>query len=343
MNGKDIFVGLSYIDQKLVEEAEHGQFPKSKVRSLRRPVLIAAVIAMLLMLTGCAVAYVLSVKDMKVANSVGERPMIVDDKHTFVGMTEATYQVISLNGLKGTPNYEASKEWYEFKQKFDPDHKIAIAANPRPEYPAEYYAYNLYADEMKDAVDKITQKYNLNLVGEKHDFLADMEEHQQVFDILGIDRPINPGENIRVANWIRGHYYTGGNFFMCFDTVTEDGSWPYNVSIVFWYLRKDVFDPIFLELDETLEWKEWLYTTKSGSDVLMLHSDDSWAAFMICDREDSVIVVRFDGVHEGWYEDGQNTWADRDIMPQAQMEQFADAINFAMQPNIDLSSVGESH
>ena len=57
MTGKDIFLGLKYIDPNLVEEAEFGSFPK--VRTLRRPLLVAAVIALTLLLVGCAVVYVL--------------------------------------------------------------------------------------------------------------------------------------------------------------------------------------------------------------------------------------------------------------------------------------------
>ena len=67
MNGKDIFLGLKYIGDDLVEKAEYGQFPakaegaqkKKNYRGFfRRPLLIAAMIAMLLMLVGCgAVIY----------------------------------------------------------------------------------------------------------------------------------------------------------------------------------------------------------------------------------------------------------------------------------------------
>lgn len=68
MNGKDIFLGLKYVGDDLVEEAEYGKFPnkavkrtspdvtKSAKQLYKRPFFIAAIIAMLLTLTGCAVA-----------------------------------------------------------------------------------------------------------------------------------------------------------------------------------------------------------------------------------------------------------------------------------------------
>lgn len=74
MNGKDILLGLKYVGDDLIEKAEYGQFPASgekreKAHSrIRRPLLIAAIIATMLLLVGCAVAYVLSIQNMKVGD-----------------------------------------------------------------------------------------------------------------------------------------------------------------------------------------------------------------------------------------------------------------------------------
>lgn len=60
MSGKDLFRGLNYVNVKFIDEAESLTQLKGekKILSLRRPVLIAAIIAMLLMLVGCgAVLY----------------------------------------------------------------------------------------------------------------------------------------------------------------------------------------------------------------------------------------------------------------------------------------------
>lgn len=60
MNGKELFLGLSYINRKYIEEAEKdtvSSFSAKKRSRLRSPLLIAAVIALTLLLVGCAVAY----------------------------------------------------------------------------------------------------------------------------------------------------------------------------------------------------------------------------------------------------------------------------------------------
>lgn len=60
MNGKDLMTGLSFIDQQLIEESELAHpvpedTPRSLKKSLRRPLLIAAVLLLAAALVGCAV------------------------------------------------------------------------------------------------------------------------------------------------------------------------------------------------------------------------------------------------------------------------------------------------
>ena len=67
MKGKNIIWGLTYVSSSIVEEAEYGVFPVSADNNikqdkhnklLRRPFLVAAIIGLMLLLMGCAVAYV---------------------------------------------------------------------------------------------------------------------------------------------------------------------------------------------------------------------------------------------------------------------------------------------
>ena len=55
MNGQEIFLGLSYISRKYIEEAETETVSggAGKAHRIRRPFLLAAVIALLLLLVGC--------------------------------------------------------------------------------------------------------------------------------------------------------------------------------------------------------------------------------------------------------------------------------------------------
>ena len=58
MTGKELLLYLGDIDPKFYEEAEN-RTPISRHRTLRRPLLVAALIALTVMLVGCAVAYAL--------------------------------------------------------------------------------------------------------------------------------------------------------------------------------------------------------------------------------------------------------------------------------------------
>ena len=158
MNGKDIFLGLRYVGDDLIEKAEYGQFPVTEVpvqkkkdphRRLPRPILVAAILAMLLMLVGCAVVYLLSMKEIKLGDQTAARDLYEYDPNsgeamTYLGQETYTQQVLTLAGMRGTPVAKAAQEWYAFLESYDPDQEIlkSVWKNP-PQFPAEYASYTL--------------------------------------------------------------------------------------------------------------------------------------------------------------------------------------------------------
>ena len=155
MNGKDIFLGLKYIGADLVEEAEYGSFlntaeknTEAKTRrTIRRPLLIAAAIAMALLLVGCAVVYVLNMENLKLGQVRQTYDVFDEDTLEYVGEETVTQNVLTLGGLKGTPGYQAAMEWFRFKENYDPNHVIHVELIEQgllPEYPAEYSYYQVY-------------------------------------------------------------------------------------------------------------------------------------------------------------------------------------------------------
>ena len=65
MTGKDLLIALGDISQKYYDEAEKDTITQGR-KTLRRPLLIAAVIALMLLLVGCAVVYALRLQDMSI-------------------------------------------------------------------------------------------------------------------------------------------------------------------------------------------------------------------------------------------------------------------------------------
>lgn len=120
MNGKDIFLGLKYIGEDLIHEAEYEMLtPKTQAekqvrRAFRRPLLIAAAIALMVALVGCAVAYVLSMENVKIGDLTETRNVYAGNGYEVVGTETVNVSVLSLAGIKGSPAYQACADFYAY-------------------------------------------------------------------------------------------------------------------------------------------------------------------------------------------------------------------------------------
>ena len=172
MTGKDLFIALGNISPKYYDEAENDTIASSQGhKSLRRPLLIAAVITLTLLLVGCAVVYALRLQDMSIGKETYTQNFADDGRA--IEPTEKTRDIITLYGHSGDPVQLAMKEWYEYLQTYDPD-GILMDNNPdHPEIPNQYeYTYSCYTPDMVAKVDEIAAKYNLKLLEEWIPFQA---------------------------------------------------------------------------------------------------------------------------------------------------------------------------
>ena len=342
MNGKEILLGLKYVGEDLIDEAENGQFPvqanqKNTHRKIRRPLLIAALIALMLLLAGCAVVYVLSLNGIKLGDHLvtydvyDENPNS-KDPFTVVGQETYTQQVLTLAGLDGTPASQAAREWYAFCESYDPDGTIQKAAwGKELELPEEYYGYGLYSQEMKEKLDAILTKYNLKLRGKQVEF----KTSKLLFRALGMENVLNPGSETKM-NVGRASYYENGNLDLSFDITlsSKDSAAPEKVSGYLHYRSKDCFIPDTAVLTEA-QWEEWNYTTASGDDVLIIRSEGASSAWIFCDMPNHTASLRLDAIRK-MYEEMENgvPVAKFDIMTKEQLERVADAIDFSLEPKL---------
>lgn len=329
MNGKDLLTGMSYVNSKYIEEAENSALSGNpSYHRLKRPLLIAAIVAMMLLLVGCAVVYVLKMQDMK----VGEQQISYDaydpDTLEYLGKETYTEQVFTIAGLQGTPAYQAAQEWFDFKQSYDPDMAIlGTVWGDEPEFPAEYGSYNIYTQEMKEKLDEIVEKYGLKLAGAALDFRT----LRNMCDALGIER-IHTADNEITVSIERGTCRENGNFYLELDfTLPEDADSEITTT---WgalsWSRKDCFTDDFITFEDTGDWKEWNYTSSSGSEVLITRSPSDWWGYIICDRGDAVMSLRVEARKDLGSDDG---WKYL-YLTDRQMEQIADAIDFSIQPRV---------
>lgn len=328
MNGKNVFLGLKYVGEDLIEQAEFGTFSESARRRIVRPLLLAAVVALLLMLVGCAVVYVLSMQSMKIGSITESLPILSANDMDITGFRDVELQVLTLSGLKGSPNYKAAQEWHCFTESYDPygeKYQELFQAGALEEYPAEFNGLPIYTQEMRETMDGILAKYNLLPPGE----LLNFRTLKQMCAALGIEK-IQTAQNdvdIRISH---GYCNSNGNFYlnMRFSLPESEELQYYDTWGNLYWCRKDCFTPEYTTIEDTNDWKEWNYTTAAGSEVLIFHSPSDWRGWIVCQREEAQMVLQLE-VRKDMMSDDH---ADYQYLTDRQIELIADAVDFSIQP-----------
>ncbi len=338
MTGKDLLMELGNISRKYYEEAENDTIASAQGhKPLRKPLLIAAVIALTLLLAGCAVVYVLSLNGIKLGDQRIEQDVYDYDPKTgeavsYVGKETVTQQILTLAGLDDTPASRAAREWYAFLESYDPDNSIRSAAwGNAPEFPEEYYGYGLYSQEMKEKLDGILSKYDLKLRGKRMEF----KTNKLLFRALGMENVLNPDCEARM-NVSHAAYYENGNLDVYFNITIpgENGADSEKMNGYLYYRPKDCFIPDTAVLTDA-QWEEWNYTTASGDKVLIIRSEEAASAWIFCDMPNCTASLRLDTIRS-IYEEKENgaPVAKFDVMTKHQLEQAADAIDFSLEPKL---------
>lgn len=308
MKAMEILTALGGVKDVYVIGAEDFRQGRHKVThlSVRKAWLIAAVIALALLLVGCTVAYVLSLKDMAFGEEVQE----------YYDGSSQNRTLLSLQGVEGTPGYQASKEWYEWRQTYDTDESVYHSEEAFSEdFGDAYYAYNLYSREMKDKVDEICAKYHLELLGKMY-VDPDVDAACEAMQIQGILRPDAQAE----ADWGSIRYYENDSFgvegHMTLTGEADSRIVHYGCS------RKDSFSDLYGSVGPVGSYEEWTYTTSQGIDVLMVidHSPIRDNALMIVDRGSYVFVFSYSGLE------------DEPPIGKEELEAFAEVFDFTVEP-----------
>ena len=320
-------------DQYILEARDESD---AKRIPFRKAALIAAVIALTLLLVGCAVVYVLSMQEIK----LGEQTVTYDvydyDPETgnpmaYAGQESQTQQVLTLAGLSNTPTAKAAREWYEFTETYDPDLEIKKSVwGNIPDFGDEYYGYDIYTQEMKDKLDEILEKYDLKLRGN----LIEFETPKRMLQAMGIESLLNPGAGVKMTIEFPYRYYENGVTYLNTVLTLPGENGDETVRCYLRYLPKDCFIPDTAVLTEA-QWEEWNYTTAGRDDVLILRAEESSSAWLLCDTGSYTASVRVDVLRDVSEEviDGVPV-VQYEMMPKEQLERIADAIDFSLQPKL---------
>ena len=327
MSSMDFLKALANLEDDLILAAHE---PAIRRPAWNKALLIAAVIALTMALVGCAVVYVLSMENLTVDRREAVRP--VEDASLGSEQYETvTEQVLTFAGLKGTPAYQAAKEWYAFIQSYDPDHAISYAYSENPvEYPLEYSAYGIYSQEMQDKVDELAAKYSLKLAGPR----VEARSEQALLRYLGLENGIlhpTAGGSLEILDY---SYHENGRFQLLLKLNMPEGAdaWPYQVLGTYTYSPKDCFTTDYCVLNDTQDWQEMNYTTAAGENLLILRSPSSSCGWVFCDRQDGTVAMMVEVVLEVYEEAGGEVTVTKIPMTDRQLEQMLELIDFSVQP-----------
>ena len=324
MNGKDIFRGLQYIGDDLIENAETGQFPAQNQESgkthrpIRRPLLIAALIALLLLLVGCAVVYVLKLENVKIGTGTEQRDyslvdgVYVEDPHTIDTTT------LSMAGLKGSNAYKACADFYAYETE------LRASASASGDWTG-------YDDAINAKAQELAEQYGLKPEGQPLTFRTT----RNLCDALGVERFVRNSQDVSI-DVDQGFCRDSGNFFVLLRfAFPEDQGYEvtYTSGALYWN-RQDTFSREYFTLEDRGDWVERNYTTSAGNTVLILTSPSQERGYIICDRGDALMTVWLDVNPELLSEDAGVVSAEYLHVTDAQLDMVADALDFAIQPNV---------
>ena len=328
----DLLKALGNVKDAYVISAEEFRQGKQKVKvkrlSTKRALLIAAVIALTLLLVGCAVVYVLRMQNLHVGEYSTYMPTIYDEDGNVIPVeTRKPTQLLSIQGV----HMDALAEWVEFTNSYDQDGSIMSAAerafreggpgNPW-DFPDNYnLTYGCYSQEMMDKLDEIVAKYDLKLLSAYT--TCQRYEMSVMFESLGIDGVMLDSPKAKVE-YADGYFHLEGSFWLELFLTMEGEHWKCDDEIVtVLYSVKDYFDPRTSGVLDFNNYTQWDYTRKDGRQVLLALSEG--AARIYADTPEAMMIVSLSG----------NTWIDGqqvNMTPEA-LEEIAELIDLNIHPH----------
>lgn len=306
MNGQNLLIGLSHIDRKFIEESEndtivseigtHKRATQGR-KVLRKPLLIAAIVALLLFLMGCAAVILLHLDDLRIGAESYIAHMQYQEDGSKIPATEKMKNSIGIVGAENSKNYQAMMEWMEYLDSLDPSQRNT--------------------EEMNVTRKAICDKYGLKDT-DKSEILQSYDE-ELFHELTGISGILS--ENAQLTAEFGGAILVeSGAFNAGYDVFMED----YNFMMDYQYHNKEYFSNNYFIIEDADSVQQWNYTRKDGTEVLIV-SEKGDNTQILCDREDAFICVTVKNVGPNW--DNPS-----DVMTKQDIEQIAESLDFMIAP-----------
>lgn len=291
--------------QAVKEAAAHPETEEHpKRRTFRRSLLLAAALGLIVAFGSVAYA----------TGWFGLRSAVMYHDNGDPDQPYGNTDVMSLQGLAGSPEFEANARWHAFYESYDPDGAIlASVGNSDTGLEPRYDAYPCYTREMADTLDAIAEESGLELLSGLTLYgaaeLPDWMRNTLPQSCGAFDHCIYAG-----YSFDNGSFKTEGAFFFC------DARWPYETNYQFVCNRKGYLSVSYLAIGDADDYTQWAYETASGVTVTLALGPDK--ALIIADLPDAYLVVNVLDVRVGDVQQGEAA------LPAEILEAMADAFRF---------------
>ena len=291
--------------QAVKEAAAHPETEEHpKRRTFRRSLLLAAALGLIVAFGSVAYA----------TGWFGLRSAVMYHDNGDPDQPYGNTDVMSLQGLAGSPEFEANARWQAFYDSYDPDGAIlASVGNSDTGLEPRYDAYPCYTREMADTLDAIAEESGLELLSGLTLYgaaeLPDWMRNTLPQSCGAFDHCIYDG-----YSFDNGSFKTEGAFFFC------DARWPYETNYQFVCNRKGYLSVSYLAIGDADDYTQWEYETASGVTVTLALGPDK--ALIIADLPDAYLVVNVLDVRVGDVQQGEAA------LPAEILEAMADAFRF---------------
>ncbi len=324
MTGKELLIGLGEINHKYYEEAERDALVPNVGRgSLRKPLLVAALVALTLLLVGCAAVYALRLQDLSIGTETYTQTFDDDGKYLDEPV-EKNRDVLTLFGHSGDNIQKATAEWFAFLETYDPDGELMDNDPDHAEIPNQYeYTYGCYTADMVAKVGEIAAKYDLKLLEE---WLPFQTWQSDIFlEESGIHSLVRLDSGAEVTR-LSGMFYPPYNFDV--DIELSADSLDNNLWITVLYARKDYFPKDYPGGTDLSLYEQWDYTAPDGT-ALLLALNNKGHGYVIADLENVMMILSVDGNYSA-----SAYPAEDEIMTREELETAAAVFDYSIQPQI---------
>lgn len=325
MKGMDLLNALGRVQDSYVVSA--GDFRENRDQprrlGLRRAWLIAAVIALALLLVGCAAVF-FWLQDRSIRKETYTQ--ILDSEGHYITPTEKVMDTVTMFGSGGSNLQKAMAEWWNFRLDYPAAFDLNLTEADYEKIPEHYnYTYDCYTLEMVEKLESIAEKYHLQLLGTE--IPVQRYQYDTALEGLGVTYLLRSDAQGEMENG-QGDISLPKNFNFEF-FVSLDGleaEWAEEIYVNYSFAQAGYFPGFGTRTLDLEQFQQWKYTTADGTSVL-LALNQKGAGIILAEQENGSIYIDADSNFGG-----PNFPEPESVMNQSGLERLADLFDYSIQP-----------